>query len=487
MDEAVSRCRDDLRGGFSTAIRAACGNLHRCDSWGAQRYVAPPRRQATPLIGRGPARREVAGEGFLELDAPRAERVHEREPPLRAGTAGRGRAGERRLRLLRRPDPRRSDARSTRGARGSVGATRPRRASRSVVAARRSRTSNRVSARRPSVASTTTWPPVAPAARRPRTRRAPRSPAPGRGTGGRPRAGGTAHGGSRRPRPSSRPRAGPRSPRRGDGRSPVAAARPPARAGPHPEQPVHERPAAPADRGVRHEARGLRDHDEMLVLVADRDRRPSAGSGPSARASTSSRSPPSSRNDFGRGSPSTRTRPAAIARCTSALGRPDRRATTASSRPSSASNVGVTRTRGWWTRRLVPFSEPDHREEDRADDDRRVGQVEHGPDVQVDEVDHAPPERGGPEGPVREVPERSPRTRPSEAATNRFVCRNDVARIATTTTAVTATKNHGALRPMLNAPPLFVVKRSVSTPGISSIGSPGSVASAQIFVIRSTP
>ena len=56
-----------------------------------------------------------------------------------------------------------------------------------------------------------------------------------------------------------------------------------------------------------------------------------------------------------------------------------------------------------------------------------------------------------------------------------------------TTTADTPTKNHGALWPMLNAPPELVVNRNVRTPGTTSIGEPGRVASAQIFVIRSRP
>ncbi len=40
---------------------------------------------------------------------------------------------------------------------------------------------------------------------------------------------------------------------------------------------------------------------------------------------------------------------------------------------------------------------------------------------------------------------------------------------------------------MLNAPPELVVNRKVSTPGNTSIGPPGSVDAAQIFVMRSTP
>jgi hypothetical protein len=57
----------------------------------------------------------------------------------------------------------------------------------------------------------------------------------------------------------------------------------------------------------------------------------------------------------------------------------------------------------------------------------------------------------------------------------------------TATTALTPTKNHGALWPMLKAPPELVVNRSVRIPGIRSIGSPGKDACASIFVTRSRP
>ena len=84
-------------------------------------------------------------------------------------------------------------------------------------------------------------------------------------------------------------------------------------------------------------------------------------------------------------------------------------------------------------------------------------------------------------------PSAPPRTRPSDAPTIRLVWRSAVARMIAITTAVTPTKNQGALWPMLNAPPEFVVNRNVRTPGTTSIGSPGRADTAQIFVIRSSP
>ena len=85
------------------------------------------------------------------------------------------------------------------------------------------------------------------------------------------------------------------------------------------------------------------------------------------------------------------------------------------------------------------------------------------------------------------LPSAPPRTSPSDALATRLVWRNEVARMIATTTAVTPTKNHGARWPMLNAPPELVVNRNVSTPGTTSIGLPGRVASAQTFVTRSRP
>ena len=51
-----------------------------------------------------------------------------------------------------------------------------------------------------------------------------------------------------------------------------------------------------------------------------------------------------------------------------------------------------------------------------------------------------------------------------------FRWRNAVATMSTETMIVAPANNHGALPPMLNAPPEFVVNRSVSTPGIRSAG-----------------
>ena len=84
------------------------------------------------------------------------------------------------------------------------------------------------------------------------------------------------------------------------------------------------------------------------------------------------------------------------------------------------------------------------------------------------------------------LPSAPPRISPSATAVSMFRCRNAVATMSTETMIVAPANNHGALPPMLNAPPEFVVNRSVSTPGIRSAGASCRVRSAQSFVRRSS-
>jgi hypothetical protein len=57
--------------------------------------------------------------------------------------------------------------------------------------------------------------------------------------------------------------------------------------------------------------------------------------------------------------------------------------------------------------RLPPRAHAGPGEQDRADDDRAVGEVEHGPGADVDEVDHVPTEPRTAQGTVRKVAERA--------------------------------------------------------------------------------
>src|SRR5207247_7215768 len=108
---------------------------------------------------------------------------------------------------------------------------------------------------------------------------------------------------------------------------------------------------------------------------------PSGAGGASSRSTATTRSPPPSRKDFGRIRPSTVTSPAAIALWTSAREVPSSLATTASSRPGTATNslrlILGRRIHGV----LTSVAERGHREQDRADHDGAVRRVEHGPDV----------------------------------------------------------------------------------------------------------
>src|SRR5207249_6621450 len=135
---------------------------------------------------------------------------------------------------------------------------------------------------------------------------------------------------------------------------------------------------------------------------------PSPTSATSSATSTTTCSPPSKRNDFALGRPSTKTLPSAIARWASARLEPVVAATTASSRPATATNRSrgiVGRSRGSPGRALVPEGCP--REDHRPDHDRAVGDVEDRPPVKIDEVDNVPGERGAAEGAIGEVAERA--------------------------------------------------------------------------------
>ena len=157
VDEAVAavghvRCASSLRGGLSTASPAAVENYTGVIRAGTN---LRPAREVVKVAGRGPARRaplEVVGQGFLDLDALPGDRVVERDPPRMQERSRRGRGRSRRPRRPRTHGPRGSGGRSRAGARGSGGYVRcavsPRGASRGSS---RSRTSNPVSAARPSL------------------------------------------------------------------------------------------------------------------------------------------------------------------------------------------------------------------------------------------------------------------------------------------------------------------------------------------------
>ncbi len=80
-----------------------------------------------------------------------------------------------------------------------------------------------------------------------------------------------------------------------------------------PVERLGERPGPVAARGVHHHAGGLVDHQQVLVLVGDRERRRLGRAGPPdsarSRSSTSIASPAATRWRLGRSRPSTRTRP----------------------------------------------------------------------------------------------------------------------------------------------------------------------------------
>src|SRR3990172_8115521 len=125
----------------------------------------------------------------------------------------------------------------------------------------------------------------------------------------------------------------------------------------------------------------------------------SAGTSSSPTASSSTSSPPRRRCDLGLGDPSTRMRPSAIARWTSARGIPRYPATTASSLPAAAMKRSATFG--------LLLAESDQRKKDRADHDRGVAEVEDRPDADVDEVDDGSREPGPARESVGQVAERA--------------------------------------------------------------------------------
>ena len=189
------------------------------------------------------------------------------------------------------------------------------------------------------------WPLGGRAVPRPRRSRWPRNPGRAPGTCAARRGRGTCSAGPRMPGPSW-----PRIHQAGGTRvEPVHDAGAERAAGrrerdSHPEQPVHERPAAPAGGGMRHEPAGLHDHDgEVLVLVPDAERAALQPRGTRHARSRSSRvAPQEAEGLLSWLTVARRTFPAAIARCTSALASPVIRARTASNLPSSAASVRFT-------------------------------------------------------------------------------------------------------------------------------------------------
>ena len=107
------------------------------------------------------------------------------------------------------------------------------------------------------------------------------------------------------------------------------------------------------------------------------------------------------------------TRPSAIARCTSARGAPERRrhhgVEPARPRRRSASGSVTWPSAASSVQALPPSPGTTQRPADRADHDGGVGEVEHRPDLQVDEVHDVPAEALAPRHPVGEVAERAPR------------------------------------------------------------------------------
>ena len=84
------------------------------------------------------------------------------------------------------------------------------------------------------------------------------------------------------------------------------------------------------------------------------------------------------------------------------------------------------------------------------------------------------------------LPSAPPRISPSATAIEGRIGRKEKTTITTITTIVAPANSHGALRPIPNAPPEFVVYVSDSTPGITRTGGrPVRAFSTQVFVSRS--
>ena len=279
MDETVSRCRGDLRQrGFPHPSRPVVETYMTVIRRRPHATSPLRRRQANPFIGTGRAPRRAPREGPPPPRPLPADRVGERQAPgvqeraLEPQPAGVvPTSAVRAIPQDRMPDRRQvhPDLVRPSGSRDRL---------QSVAPSNRSRTSNPVSACLPSVASTTIL-----AARRPSgasTAKASLATAP-RTSARYPRS--TAW------TPNMLLSAAYASSVLATTISPdvptSSRCTMPGRSGPpagasgtsHPEQAVHERPAAPAGGGMRHEAGGLHDHEEVVVLVADRHGRALGG------------------------------------------------------------------------------------------------------------------------------------------------------------------------------------------------------------------
>ena len=206
---------------------------------------------------------------------------------------------------------------------------------------------------------------------------------------------------------------------------------------------------------------------------------------------------PASRKDFGRAAPSTSTRPSAIARCTSARGTPESRG------DDGVEPAGLARRRSQRSSRRArpspaigpPGAAPERLRGHRRTSARRIApttialsaRLNTGQTCRSMKSTTRPREARAPRmSRSVEVAERAAEHQAQRDRRERRSCGGTRwRRSGPTRRCVAVAKNHGALWPMLKAPPGFVVKRNVSTPGISSIGRPASARSAQTFVRRS--
>ena len=164
------------------------------------------------------------------------------------------------------------------------------------------------------------------------------------------------------------------------------------------QEAVHQRAVGVTGAGMHHQPRGLGHHRDVGVLVPHDDRRPSdrvAGArAPPAPPAPRSRSPASSRRLLATRSPSTSTEPASTSACTSLRVQPVSSATARSTRsPASASGTASSLSH---RRQLIASARvarcrsvrtAQMHDEDRADGDRGVGDVERREAADVHEVD----------------------------------------------------------------------------------------------------
>src|ERR687892_1240161 len=94
-----------------------------------------------------------------------------------------------------------------------------------------------------------------------------------------------------------------------------------------------------------------------------------------------------------------------MARWISALGAPERAATTTSRRPGRARASKRDPVLDLLGDPIPP--EPGEQQDGRPDNDGRIGQIEHRPYVEIDEVDHLAGETGATDEPIRQVADRS--------------------------------------------------------------------------------